>query len=240
MKLWLLPLGVLQPLRIPVPGYLIQTEDGTHVLVDSGMPRSYIEEPPPPLPPFGFEVDVRPEDFVVERLASVGIRPEDVDLLVCTHFDEDHAGNHEVFTAAELVVQRRHFEVATAGHPRFAVVRSHWDAPGLRYRLVEGDVTLLPGIDLVATGGHVPGHQSVLVRLPETGPVLLAIDAVPAAAYFDPRNREALPHDEDEAETRASTRKLVELAERERAALVVFGHDADQWPTLRHAPDCYT
>jgi hypothetical protein len=38
----------------------------------------------------------------------------------------------------------------------------------------------------VATGGHVPGHQSVLVRLPETGPVLLAIDAVPAAAYFDP------------------------------------------------------
>jgi N-acyl homoserine lactone hydrolase len=238
MKLWLLPLGVLQPLGIPVPGYLIQTDDGTNVLVDSGMPRSYIEEPPPPLPPFGFEVDMRPEDFVVERLASVGIRPDDVDLLVCTHFDEDHAGNHDLFSATELVVQRRHHEVATAGHPRFAVVRSHWDAPGLRYRLVDGDVSLLPGIELVETGGHVPGHQSVLVRLPETGPVLLAIDAAPAAAYFA-EDRAALPLDEDEAETRASTRKLVELAERERASLVVFGHDADQWPTLRHAPECY-
>jgi N-acyl homoserine lactone hydrolase len=69
--------------------------------------------------------------------------------------------------------------------------------------------------------------------------VLLAIDAVPAAYLFDPERRAVLPSDEDAAGTRASTRKLAELAHRVGAALVVFGHDADQWPTLRHAPEAY-
>lgn len=40
--------------------------------------------------------------------------------------------------------------------------------PG-RIRLVDGDTELLPGLELIETSGHVPGHQSVLVRLPKTG-----------------------------------------------------------------------
>jgi len=43
----------------------------------------------------------------------------------------------------------------------------------------------------------------------------------------------------DAAGVRASTRKLVELARREGVALVVFGHDAQQWPALKKAPDYY-
>ena len=48
-----------------------------------------------------------------------------------------------------------------------------------RIRLEDGDTELLPGFELTSTSGHVPGHQSVLVRLPKTGAVLLTIDAVP-------------------------------------------------------------
>lgn len=238
-KLFLLHLATLQPIGAPVPGYLVRTEDGTNVLVDSGCPFDYIDHPPTPRPPYGIRLVMRPEDWVVNRLASIGLRPEDIDVLVCTHFDEDHAGNHDLFPKAELVVQRSHYEAARAGHPRFAGIRSHWDAPGLRYRLVDGDTVLLPGIELVESGGHVPGHQSVLVRLPETGAVLLTIDAVPAASMFDAATRIVLPFDLDEAATRASTAKLAQLAARERAALVVFGHDAEQWQTLRRAPEWY-
>jgi len=36
-----------------------------------------------------------------------------------------------------------------------------------------------------------------------------------------------------------STRKLVKLARREGVALVLFGHDAAQWPALKKAPDYY-
>ena len=97
----------------------------------------------------------------------------------------------------------------------------------MRYRLVDGDIELLPGIDLIETSGHVPGHQSVLVRLPRTGPVLLAVDAIKNASQLDPETRSVNQYDMDEADTRASTRKLVELAKRERVELIVFGHDAD-------------
>ena len=118
-------------------------------------------------------------------------------------------------------------------------MRAHWDHPNLHYRLVDGDTTLLPGIELIETSGQVPGHQSVLVRLPQTGPVLLAIDAVTQAAQFDADARELGPNDMDLDSVCVSTRKLVELALREDVALVVFGHDAAQWPTVKKAPDYY-
>lgn len=78
----------------------------------------------------------------------------------------------------------------------------------------------------------------MLVRLPKTGPVLLAADAVALQRLFTPE-RKAWPLDENEEQLRASTRKLLDLVEREGVALVVFGHDADQWQTLKLTPDYY-
>jgi N-acyl homoserine lactone hydrolase len=86
----------------------------------------------------------------------------------------------------------------------------------------------------------VPGHQSVLVRLPETGPVLLAIDAIPRSlGEHTPETRPTSPADADEHATRVTTRKLLDLAQREGVALIIYGHDAEQWRTLKHAPDFY-
>ncbi len=232
MRLYLLQMALLPGNGIPAVSYLIQTDDGTHVLVDSGFPKGFAA------PGMGLQLGER--DSIVGQLAALGLAPSDIRYLVCTHFDQDHAGGHDAFPAAELIVQRRHYDVARTGqHARFERVRAHWDHPGLRYRLVEGDTTLLPGVELIETSGHVPGHQSVLVRLPQTGPVLLAIDAVTTAARFDPEIAELGPHDMDLAEVRTSTRKLLEIARREQVTLVIFGHDAQQWPTLRHAPDYY-
>jgi N-acyl homoserine lactone hydrolase len=98
---------------------------------------------------------------------------------------------------------------------------------------------LLPGIELIETTGHKPGHQSVLVRLPETGPVLLAIDAIPRMDQRDADTRIIGPADMDEANTRASTRKLMDLAAREGVTLIIHGHDPEQWKTLKLAPDYY-
>jgi N-acyl homoserine lactone hydrolase len=44
----------------------------------------------------------------------------------------------------------------------------------------------------------------------------------------------------DEAGVRASTRKLMDLAEREGVTLIIHGHDPEQWKTLRKAPDYYS
>lgn len=209
--------------------YLIQTSDGKNILIDSGLPADYT--PPAGTPPS------QNEKNVLEHLADLDLDPEDIDLLICTHFDVDHAGYHDAFSQAELIVQREHLELARSGHPRYAAARAHWDHPSLRYRLVEGDTDLMPGLSLIETSGHAPGHQSVLVRLPQTGPVLLAIDAVVLQRLFTP-DRKAWPI-ENEEQLRASTRKLLELVEREHVALVIFGHDGQQWQTLKKAPAWY-
>src|SRR6266550_2118019 len=161
-RLYLLQLGTStvpgagRTLEMVLGCYLVETSDGRHILIDSGLPADA------PLP------------------------PDDIDILICTHFDPDHAGYHDAFTKAELIVQREHYELARSGHPRFATIRAHWDHPALRYRLIDGDTELLPGLTLLETGGHTPGHQSVLVRLPKSGAVLLAIDAVAMQRLFTP------------------------------------------------------
>jgi N-acyl homoserine lactone hydrolase len=225
-----IPLPNGQALDMSAGCYLVQTSDGKNILIDSGFPADYASPPGRP----AFERGKN----VIEHLAELGLHPDDINLLVCTHFDVDHAGYHDAFTRAELIVQREHYELARSGHPRFAGARPHWDHPALRYRLIEGDTELLPGLTLLETSGHTPGHQSVLVRLPQTGAVLLTIDAVAMQRLFNP-DRQAASIDDNAEQLRASTRKLLDVVERERVALVVFGHDGTQWRTLKKAPACY-
>ncbi len=52
-------------------------------------------------------------------------------------------------------------------------------------------------------------------------------------------DRKKWPVDDNEEQLRDSTRKLLDLVEREQVALVVFGHDGEQWQTLKKAPDYY-
>lgn len=237
MRLHLLHLGTMQPGDVPVPGYLIQTDDGANILVDTGWPRSFVENPRNPP---GLSIEILPEDTVTSRLAAAGLRPVDIDCLVCTHLDDDHSGNHDLFTRAEVVIQREHYDLARSGHPRFAANRGAWDHPSLRYRLVEGDTELVPGVELLETGGHVPGHQSLLVRLSVTGSVLLAADAVMHSSMADADTRPMFITDmDDAARIRQSIRKVSEVAARAGAALVIYGHDAEQWATLRHSPAFY-
>jgi Metallo-beta-lactamase superfamily len=151
-----IPLAADQTLAMSSGCYLVQTSDKKNILIDSGLPADYT--PPPGTPPAEHEKNV------LEHLADLGLHPDDITLLICTHFDVDHAGYHDAFPKAELIVQREHYELARSGHARFAAARAHWDQPTLHYRLIEGDTELLPGLTLLETSGHAPGHQSVLVR----------------------------------------------------------------------------
>lgn len=237
MRLYFLDLGRMQPGDIPVPGYLIRTDDDLNILVDTGWPRSFVDAPQNPP---GLSIEMKAEDTILSRLAEIGLEPTDIDYLICSHLDDDHSGNHELFTRAELIIQRDHYDLARRGHPRFAANREAWDHPSLRYRLVDGDTELVPGVQLLETSGHVPGHQSVLVKLPETGGILLAIDAVMHRSIADAETREMFVTDmDDETAIRRSTAKISDLAQREAVAMVIYGHDAQQWADLRHSPAFY-
>lgn len=226
-RLYLMEVGIMPEYDIPVVCYLVQTGDGKNILIDTGLPEVLPEDDDE----FANTVDV------IQQLASLGLTPDDIDTVISTHYDGDHAGRHAAFTKAQYIVQRAHHADA-ATNPRFAFVRPEWDQPSERIRLVDGDTELLPNLTLIETSGHVPGHQSVLLRLPKTGAILLTVDAVPFAEGWT-RDQQDDGSDPDAAAVHASTIKLMEMVEREHIGLVIFGHDTDQWKTLKKAPDFY-
>jgi N-acyl homoserine lactone hydrolase len=216
---------------VPVPCYLVQMSDGTNILIDSGFPDGAESWP---------EMEITIDRDVFAYLADLDPGPDEIDLVICTHLDVDHAGQHAAFTNAELIVQREHQQFVQTGDERFELAKALSNDPHLRFRLVDGDTDLLPGIELIESSGHVPGHQAVLIRLPKFGPVLLGVDALPFdMTPFTHENRPIIPFDMDEATTRASTRKLLDIACREGVTLIVYGHDEAQWQQLRLAPEWY-
>jgi N-acyl homoserine lactone hydrolase len=226
-RLYLMQVGSMPEYQVPIVCYLVQTDDGKNILIDSGLPTIIPED----------ERDFVNGQMVFEQLTRIGLQPDDIDMVISTHYDLDHSGNHGAFTKAKYFVQRAHHEHAP-GNARFAATRPQWDQPMERIRLVDGDTELLPGFELIETSGHVPGHQSVLVRLPKTGAVLLTIDAVAFREGFV-RDLADDGSNPDAEAIRASTNKLLDLVEREKVGLVIFGHDPEQWEGLKKLPEYY-
>lgn len=119
----------------------------------------------------------RPQGDLVAGLARCGVRPEDVDLVICTHLHGDHAGGNTrydesgalvpTFPNADYVVQRREYEDAMRPNERTAATYHRMNYEPLvqsgQMRLLDGDRELLPGITGVVTPGHTPAHMSVML-----------------------------------------------------------------------------
>lgn len=219
--------------RVQIAGYLILGAERV-VLVDTGLPARYADDPvgagkEDGLDGFGHVSSMTPANLPAGQLALVGLTPDDVTDLVITHGDVDHVGGLGDFPSATLVVGRAEFE---AGPPRYHASARPLAWPAQRYRLVESDEELLPGVELLATPGHSPGHLSLLVRLPVSGTVVLAGDAISRPAELESGvNGGAW----DEEIARGSSAKLLRIAEQEGAQLV-FGHDLAQWLQIPKAP----
>jgi N-acyl homoserine lactone hydrolase len=222
--------------RVPVAGYLVEFADGKTVLIDTGFADSATRTK---RGPHWFRVV--PEDQVGYRLHEVGLAPQHVQFVICSHFDPDHCGANSLFPHATIFVQQRHYEfVASSQHPRFDESREQWDRAALDYRLIHGDREVLPGVTLIETSGHVPGHQSVLIELQSSRKLLLAIDAIRKREAFDPANYTAHRFDMDPTGVRRSIAKLRSIAHSESVDEIFFGHDPEQWTAILHSPESYT
>jgi glyoxylase-like metal-dependent hydrolase (beta-lactamase superfamily II) len=91
-------------------------------------------------------------------------------------------------------------------------------------------------VTIIATPGHTPGHQSLLVKLPKTGAVLLSGDAVHFKDNWD--NRRVPAQNADKDQTVASMQRMADLMARERAELWI-NHDKAQRDRQKMAPDFY-
>jgi glyoxylase-like metal-dependent hydrolase (beta-lactamase superfamily II) len=159
-----------------------------------------------------------------------------VDVVIDTHLHFDHAGGNTftggdgevrpTFPNAQYVVQRREYEFAATANERTAAsyFPRNWE-PVVRagqFRFVEGELELLPGITLLPTPGHTPGHQSVLIAS-EGEQALYPADLIPTAAHL------ALPwimgYDVEPLVTLETKRAVLARAMQEDWQLI-FEHDA--------------
>jgi N-acyl homoserine lactone hydrolase len=214
----------------PVWSALLRTPEG-NVLFDTGLHPVHVERPDATFGSGGLKVVMAKEDAVVARLASLGVRPDDVAIVVNSNLHFDHAGNNGAFPKATFIVQGDHLAFAK-GKPNFPGV--YWDIPELTYMPVSGRTRVARGLEVVPTPGHAPGHQSLVVDLAETGRVVLCGDA----AF----TRENLERGEiraaDEPAAKASL-GLIRSLVADDLDRVFTSHDAASWPRWRRAPETY-
>jgi N-acyl homoserine lactone hydrolase len=81
-------------------------------------------------------------------------------------------------------------------------------------RDVFGDGTVV----ILSTPGHTPGHQSLFVRLPRTGDIVLTGGAVHFKSNWD--NRRVTANNFNKEQTLPSMQKLAETVSREEPQLL--------------------
>jgi N-acyl homoserine lactone hydrolase len=106
--------------------------------------------------------------------------PRDPALVINTHLDFDHCGGNRLFPGLPIYVQSVEREVARTGR----TIVEWADFEGAAYVELDGGAEIVPGVRVLPTPGHSPGHQSVLVDTDE-GLVILGGDVGHTWQEFD-------------------------------------------------------
>jgi len=252
MRLYILPLGecdcdkgrVLtrgsgegERITIPIWAALVQVE-GLNILFDTGMHPDHIRDPQATFgnTPFANLIVpiMREKDRIDNRLAEIDLTPQDIDFVVNTHLHFDHAGCNYLFTRSVFLVQRDHYQQAYDTYPNFQP--HYWHLPDLTYELVEGDLNLATGVQVLKATGHAKGFQAPVIRLPDSGTMVIAGDAISLEENLREDNWDGTWNP---VKARASARRLAAIA-RAEGGKIVFGHDPEFWKTLKLSPEYYT
>ena len=188
--------------------------------------------------------------WLEDGLRDLGVRPDDVGLVINTHLHFDHAGGNTrvdeggqvrpTFPNARYVVQRGEHGWAMNTNERTAAsyFPRNWQsiADAGRLDLVEGEREIVDGIRVVLSPGHTPHHQSVLLTSNGESAFYLG-DVVPTSAHLP------LPwvmgYDVEPLVTLESKRTWLKRAEDE-GWLLVFEHDWKvSWGRVRHDGKAY-
>ncbi len=172
----------------------------------------------------------RRTDFL-DRLDSLGVRREDVRTLIVTHSHLDHIGYLTLSTGdsyapafpnAEVFVQGAEAEIfKLADEERWGRYFDPLESAGL-LRVIHDDAEVAPGIICLATPGHAPGHQSVMIGEGDARAIYVG-DLAPTKLHLEHVDWHpgwALSRDDE----LKSKQRIIDLA-LTGDTVVIFGHD---------------
>ncbi len=115
---------------------------------------------------------------VIRALAGIGLKPEDIDIVILTHLHFDHADNVSLFPQARFILQKKEWKYAQSPLP----IQRHLYNPQTIYQLQHLDLVLVgdqyvvaDGIEVILVPGHTKGQQAVVVETAQ-GKYVLAGD----------------------------------------------------------------
>jgi N-acyl homoserine lactone hydrolase len=172
--------------------------------------------------------NVAPKVSVVDQLAKLELKPEQIKYVGISHYHADHTGQVGSFPKATLLIGAREWEAITAPKPAEGVNYKPFEnwAKGegkVEPLALDKDVFGDGSVIVLRTPGHTPGHQSLLVKLAQTGNVIISGDAVHFRENYDTVGVPAFNF--DRAQTVASIERLKNIAANLKAT-VIIQHDA--------------
>lgn len=168
---------------------------------------------------------------LASQLDQLGVKPDDIRYVAISHTHPDHVGNIELFPRTMLLVQKAEYEwPRSGGAPRFK--------PEHPVTKLEGDHDVFGdgSVMIISTPGHTPGHESLLVKLPKTGALLLSGDAAHFKSNWDNRRVPSINFDKEK--TLTSMQRIADVLAKEKAQLWI-NHDRAQRDGLKMAPAYY-
>lgn len=210
--------------------YLIKHAKGW-LLWDTGIADAVAAMPNGLAPADPKAVTWRRPKTLAAQLEQLGVKPDDITAMAVSHTHPDHIGNVELFPQATLYVQKAEYDWPGANNePRFK--------PSHPVELLAGDKDVFGdgSVTILSTPGHTPGHQSLLVKLPKTGAVVLSGDAVHFKDNWDNRRVPGMNFNKDQSA--ASMQKIADTLAKEKAQLWI-NHDKAQRDSQKMAPEFY-
>jgi glyoxylase-like metal-dependent hydrolase (beta-lactamase superfamily II) len=172
--------------------------------------------------------NVAPKVSLVDLLAKIEVNPDQIKYVGISHYHADHTGQIASFPKATLLIGAKEWDAITSPKPAEGVNYKPFESwikgdskvePQPTDKDVFGDGTVI----MLRTPGHTPGHSSLLVKLPQMGPVILSGDA---AHFHENYDSDGVPwFNFYRAQTVASIERIKKIAANLKAT-VIIQHDA--------------
>lgn len=217
--------------------YLIRHGDDL-MIWDAGLPAAMKGKPIDPKLP----MDATVTATLVEQLAQLGIKPEQIGRIGVSHFHFDHIGQAESFPGATLLIGGGDWTelTKTPPDPRLDTKPlTHWISGGGKVEPVLGDRDVFgdASVRMIDLPGHTPGHHGLMVKLKNKGNVLLSGDQ---AHFTENYESEGVPDfNTNRADTLTSFKRFKDMAKDSKATVIIQHEPADiaKLPAFPQAAD---
>jgi N-acyl homoserine lactone hydrolase len=223
-----------KPGKLSDPCFLVRHPKGT-LIWDTGLGDKIAESKDGiDNPAFGINLSVAIK--LADQLKALGLTPEGINYVAFSHFHFDHTGNAGLFLRSTWIVNKS--ELANAAQspvppsidPGIAA-----EAKEVNLQLIDADYDVFGdgSVRILKTPGHTPGHQSLEIKLKNSGTVLLSGDL-----YHQRDSRKfrlVPPLNSERADTLASIDRFESIAKNTKAR-VVIQHDQQDFQALPKFP----